>query len=88
MRRGGRLHKFLVNQARAQRQRISSNEYGELLVRRTKRAVKIIAITDPETARTGRRTGATYAVVDLDDAAVDRLIGRLQEIRGGRKALP
>lgn len=79
--------KLLVNRRRAAQQRIASNEFGELMVRRTRRGVKVIAMTMPNESRTGRRTGATYAVVDLDDAAVDRLVSRLQAIRGGRKAM-
>jgi hypothetical protein len=79
---------LLINRARARKQRIASNEFGELQVRRTKRGVKITALTMPSENRTGRRTGATYAVVDLDDAGVDRLIERLRAIRGGRRALP
>lgn len=86
--RGCRLHKYLINRAHTAQQRIASNEYGELFARRTKRGVKIIALTLPNETRTGRRSGATYAVVDLNDVGVDRLIRRLQAIRGGRRALP
>lgn len=88
MPRGPRHHKLIVNRARAAKSRVASNEFGELHVRRTKRGVKVTALTLPSESRTGRRTGATYAVVDLDDAGVDRLIRRLQACRGGRRALP
>lgn len=83
-----RFQKILINRERTARQRVASNEFGELLVRRTKRGVKITALTLPNENRTGRRTGATYAIVDLDDDGVDRLIRRLQACRGGRRALP
>ncbi len=69
------------------RRRISSNEFGELLVRRKQRAVRITAITNASRC-TGKPTAASFAFVDLDDAAVDRLIRRLQAIRGGKRALP
>lgn len=63
------------------------NDYGELIVTRTKRGVRILAFTRRGPVWSGRETLATFGFVDLDDASVDRLIRRLQAIRGGRKAL-
>ena len=73
---------FAARRAQVERSRIASNEFGEILVRRTRRGIRITALTLPTSKRSGRRTGATYAIVDLDDAGVDRLVTRLQAIRG------
>lgn len=60
---------------------------GRLIVQRRRRAVRITAITEQAPAWTGKPSAASFAFVDLDDARVDRLVERLQAIRGGRRAL-
>jgi len=62
------------------------NEFGRLIVKRTRRAVRVTAITTTD-AMTGAPCAASFAFADLDEAGVDRLIRRLTAIRGGRKAL-
>ena len=79
--------KHLVKLAQRRRRTIG-NAYGDLIVKRTKKAVRIIAVTKRGPNWTGAESDATFGVVDLDDVMVDRLIERLQALRGGRKELP
>ena len=72
--------------ARRRRLRIG-NEFGHLMALRKRRLVRITVVTKTD-AMVGAPCGATYAFVDLDDGQVDRLIRRLQAIRGGKRALP
>jgi hypothetical protein len=60
---------------------------GRLVVQRRKRAVRVTAVTERTEAWNGKPSDASFAFVDLDDAGVDRLVGRLQAIRGGRRSL-
>lgn len=74
-----------VRDARIRRQTIG-NEFGELVVKRTRRAVRVTAITRP--ARwNGTPSAASFGFADLDDAAVDMPIHRLQAVRGGKRAV-
>lgn len=71
---------------RARRQ-VVSNDFGELLVMRRGRAVRITAVTK-QARFGGKPCAASFGFVDLDDMAVDRLIRRLTTIRGGKRSLP
>lgn len=76
-----------IREEKRRRQRVVDNEFGTLIVSRTRRAVRLTAVV----ARghlVGRQPGTTIGFVDLDDAAIDRLIRRLQALRGGKRALP
>lgn len=68
------------------RRRTIGNDYGKLVVVRKRRAVRIIAV-NAGAQWTHDDPGATFGFVDLDDAGVDRLVQRLQAIRGGRRTL-
>lgn len=81
------LRRKAIKQRRLRKATIG-NKFGELLVQRRSRAVRITAITKRPPDWNGRPSAASFAFVDLDDAGVDRLIQRLQAIRGGRRALP
>lgn len=63
------------------------DDYGTMLVTRKNRRVRITVITKPG-MHTGKITQAPLGWVDLGDDQVDRLIQRLQAIRGGKRALP
>lgn len=82
-----RVHRDKLKRAKRARQTIG-NAYGDLVVKRTERSVRIIAISKRGPSWTGRPSEATFGVVDLDDAMLERLIERLQAIRGGKKRLP
>lgn len=72
---------------RARRRRIVETGFGVLLVTRRDRKVRITAVVKL-TELSGRPPNPGVGFVDLDDANVDRLIQRLQAIRGGKRALP
>jgi hypothetical protein len=76
-----------IRDARRRRRRIVDNEFGGLIVTRTRRAVRLTAIVK-RGQLVGRQPATTIGFVDLDDAGIDRLIQRLQSLRGGRRALP
>jgi hypothetical protein len=50
--------------------------YGDLHVTRRKRCVRV----------TVRMPGGRWAYIDLHDAGIDKLVGRLQRVRGGKRA--
>lgn len=76
-----------IRDEKRRRQRVVDNEYGSLIVSRTRRSVRVTAVVKPARL-VGRPPESTYGFVDLDDDSVDRLIRRLQAIRGGRRAIP
>ncbi len=75
-----------ASRARIRRQTIAT-EFGEVVIKRNRRGVRVTVITR-KSNWVGRPNDASFAFVDLDDSGVDRLVARLQAIRGGRRALP
>lgn len=75
-----------VRDEKRRRQRVVDNDYGTLILTRTRRAVRVTAVVKPGRLA-GQRPATLVGFVDLDDASVDRLIRRLQAIRGGKRAL-
>lgn len=75
-----------IRDRKRRRQRVVDNEFGTLIVTRTRRAVRVTAVVKP--ALMDGKPASTFGFVDLDDAGIDRLIQRLTALRGGRRALP
>lgn len=56
-------------------------------VKRMNRKVRVSIVAKPDLEFEGHANAASFAYADLDDVEIDRLVRRLQAIRGGRTSL-